>query len=114
MNAPTPQSTPLEVAIAAYKTALNSLEIPNILLNKERVLEILAARDALQKQLENDLEIAIEMRSKLVEQDNRLKQNVSVEAKENWRKCFELSQGKERLIEEEQWLYEAQKQLNLK
>jgi hypothetical protein len=27
MNAPTPQSTPLEVAIAAYKTALNSLEI---------------------------------------------------------------------------------------
>lgn len=75
MNAPTPQATPLEVALTAYETALNSLENSNILLDQERVLDILAVRDALQKQLEAEAEIPIKMQSKLVEQDRKLKQN---------------------------------------
>ncbi len=67
--------TPLEVALNRYKIALESLDIPHITLNQEQILEILAARDALQTQLESAEEIPVNMWSKLVEQDNRLKQN---------------------------------------
>ncbi|MEA5535850.1 tetratricopeptide repeat protein [Crocosphaera sp. XPORK-15E] len=72
MTPPTP--APLQVALKRYKTALNPLETSNISLNKEQILEILAARDALQKQLEAEAKISINMWSKLIEQDTRLKQ----------------------------------------
>ena len=75
MNNPTSSPTPLEVALNRYKTALNPLDASNTSLTKEQILEILAARGALQKQLETEEEIPVEMWSKLVEQDNRLKQN---------------------------------------
>ncbi len=68
-------STSLEAGLNHYKDALNLLEIPNISLNKQQILDILAARDALQKKLEFEENIPIEIWSKLVEQDNRLKQN---------------------------------------
>jgi hypothetical protein len=50
------------------------LDTSNIPLKKEQALEILAARDALQKQLETAAEVPVDMWSKLIEQDARLKQ----------------------------------------
>ena len=44
--------------------------------------------------------------SVLQKQDNK-----SSLAKENWRKCLKLAQGKEINAEEDEWLYEARKQL---
>jgi tetratricopeptide (TPR) repeat protein len=75
MNAQTPPPTPLEIALNHYQTALSPLDSSDKLLNKEKILEILSARDALQKRLETESEIPIDIWSKLVEQDDRLKQN---------------------------------------
>ncbi len=75
MNTPTPELTPLEVTLNHYQETLNYLDASNRLLNKKQILGILSARDTLQKQLEAEEDIPIEMWSKLVEQDNRLKQN---------------------------------------
>jgi tetratricopeptide (TPR) repeat protein len=70
MNSPTPLQTGLE----GYKETLSSLDPSNKPFEKERALEILAARDALQKELEAAAEIPIDMWAKLIEQDARLKQ----------------------------------------
>lgn len=71
---PTPP-TPLEIALNRYQTSLNCLDSSHIPLNKEQILEILLARDSLQKQLEAEAEIASDIWSELIKQDARLKQN---------------------------------------
>lgn len=75
MTSPSNPPTTLEVFLANYQENLNSLDSPNLTLTKEQALEILAARDALQKQLEAQTEIPVEMWSELIAQDKRLKQN---------------------------------------
>lgn len=75
MNSPVPSPTPLEVALARYQTALDCLDDSNKSFQEEQALEILAARDALQKQLEAEVEIPVDLRSKLIAQDKRLKKN---------------------------------------
>lgn len=75
MNNPTPALTPLKVALNRYETALNPLDTSNTSLTEEQIIEILAARDGLQKQLETEEDIPVMMWSELVRQDNRLKQN---------------------------------------
>jgi hypothetical protein len=75
MNFPAPAPTPFQVALERYQNALNYLDTShNKSLKKEQALEIIAARDALQKQMEAEAEISVDMWSKLIEQDNRLKQ----------------------------------------
>lgn len=75
MNSPAPTPTPLQVALERYQTALNYLDTSNNKsLEKGQTLEILAARDALQKQLEAEAEISVNMWSRLIEQDVILKQ----------------------------------------
>jgi hypothetical protein len=99
VNNPTPKTTPFQLLLTAYSNSLNPLETPNIRLNKEQVLEILAARDTLQKQLEAEVEIPIEMWSNLVEQDNRLKQNTH-----KIREVIDLEEYRESLpISEQAW-----------
>ena len=68
-------NNPIEIALNRYQIALNILNISQIKLNKKEVLEILATRDSLQKNLESSVEIPVDIWSKVVEQDNRLKQN---------------------------------------
>lgn len=74
MNYPEPAPNPIQVALELYQTALNYLNNSSITFNKEQALEILVARDALQKQLEAEAKIPVDMWSKLIEQDARLKQ----------------------------------------
>ena len=75
MNSPAPMPTPFQVSLERYQNALNYLDTShNKSLKKEQALEIIAARDALQKQMEAEAEISVDMWSKLIEQDNRLKQ----------------------------------------
>jgi hypothetical protein len=69
MNSSAPVPTPIEVALERYQTALNYLGTSNNKsLEKEQALEILAARDALQKQLEAEAEIPVDMWAKLIKQ----------------------------------------------
>ena len=75
MNFPAPVPTPFQVALERYQNALNYLDTShNKSLKKAEALEIIAARDALHKQMEAEAEISVDMSSKLIEQDNRLKQ----------------------------------------
>ena len=75
MDSPTPTPTPLEVALERYQTALSYLDTSHHKsLEKDQALEILIVRNDLQKQLESEAEISVDMYSKLIEQDNRLKQ----------------------------------------
>ncbi|MDJ0600294.1 MAG: tetratricopeptide repeat protein [Crocosphaera sp.] len=67
--------TPLEAALTRYKIALDNLDTSNRSVNQEQILDLLAARDELQKQLESEGKIPVEIWSKLIEQDNKLKQN---------------------------------------
>ena len=61
--------------MTTYQNALNYLDTShNKSLKKAEALEIIAARDALHKQMEAEAEISVDMWSKLIEQDNRLKQ----------------------------------------
>ncbi|TRU60289.1 MAG: tetratricopeptide repeat protein [Microcystis aeruginosa Ma_QC_Ch_20071001_M135] len=75
MNSPAPVPTPFQVALERYQNALNYLDTShNKSLKKAQALEIITARDVLHKQMEAEAEISVDMRSKLIEQDNRLKQ----------------------------------------
>ncbi|MDB9398120.1 tetratricopeptide repeat protein [Microcystis aeruginosa CS-573] len=75
MNSPAPVPTPFQVALERYQNALNYLDTShNKSLKKAQALEIITARDALQKRMEAEAEISVDMSSKLIEQDNRLKQ----------------------------------------
>ncbi|MFM6897838.1 MAG: hypothetical protein ACKPKF_11290, partial [Microcystis panniformis] len=71
MNFPSPAPTPFQVALERYQNALNYLDTSQKKsLKKEQALEILTARDALQKRMEAEAEISVDMWSKLIEQDN--------------------------------------------
>lgn len=68
-------SSELTLALNRYQEALNCLDSSNIPLNEDQILEILFARDNLQKTLESVPEIPRNLWSKLIEQDSKLKQN---------------------------------------
>ncbi len=74
MNTSSPDINNLEVALKQYKSALKPLKTTNKLLKKQ-ALELLSARDNLQKQLESEEKIPINLWSKLIVRDKRLKQN---------------------------------------
>jgi hypothetical protein len=62
MNSSVPPPTPLQLALERYQNVLNYLDASNNKsLKKEEALEILKARDALQKQLEAEAEISVDM-----------------------------------------------------
>ena len=69
-----PSPTPLKTALLRYKSALNCLMPPNSFPNKNQVLEILSARDALGKLLETEETIDISILSELIELDSHLKE----------------------------------------
>ncbi|PSB05577.1 hypothetical protein C7B62_24925 [Pleurocapsa sp. CCALA 161] len=54
MNNPPPSPNLLQTPLERYKKALNCITAPNSLTNKNQVLEILSARDALGKLLETE------------------------------------------------------------
>ena len=75
MNNPAPApSTPLQTALEHYKSTLNCLNDPNSSPNKNQVLEILSARDALGKLLETEETIDTSILSELIELDSHLKE----------------------------------------
>ena len=67
-------SVPLETALLRYKSALNCLMPSNSSPNKNQVLEILSARDALGKLLEIEETIPPSILSELIELDSHLKE----------------------------------------
>lgn len=69
MDNPSPQ-TPLQTALERYKTALKCLDSST---PQDNILEILSARDALQKQLEAENQILPDILSELIEQDSKFK-----------------------------------------
>ncbi len=71
-NSPPP--TPLQTALERYKNALNCLTPLNSFPNKNQVLEIISARDALGKLLETENSISPSILSELIDQDFRLKE----------------------------------------
>lgn len=71
---PTPPPTPLQTALERYKSALDCLTSPHSSPNKNQVLEILSARDALAKLLETEETIDISILSQLIELDSQLKE----------------------------------------
>lgn len=87
-------NSPLEVTLNRYQTVLKNLDNPH--LEEEQILEILSVRDVLHKQLENEEEIPINLCSKLVEQDAKLKKNASRIAKitnfDNYRNTLSISE----------------------
>jgi Tetratricopeptide repeat len=74
MNNPSPSPTPLQTALERYKHALNCITASNSLTNKDRVLEILSARDALGKLLETESSISPSILSELIKLDSLLKE----------------------------------------
>jgi tetratricopeptide (TPR) repeat protein len=70
--APTPN--PLQDALERYKISLDCLVLPKTPIDNEQALEMLLARDVLQKQMELDLQVPVEILSKIKELDARLKQ----------------------------------------
>ena len=73
MNNPSPSPTTLQTALERYKNALNCLS-HNSSPNKNQVLEILSARDALGKLLETENSISSSILSELIDQDSQLKE----------------------------------------
>jgi tetratricopeptide (TPR) repeat protein len=69
-----PTNVPLQSALVLYRIALEYLEAPNTALSSEQALEILAARDALQKVLKTQEQVSVELLSQVMELDLRLKQ----------------------------------------
>ena len=72
MNNPSP-SIPLQIALERYQNALNCFTRPNPAPQKSQIIEILSARDALQKQLQAEIQIPTNIWSKLIELDADLK-----------------------------------------
>jgi Tfp pilus assembly protein PilF len=73
MKSFSPKPTPLQVALENYNTLLHDLTIADKNFTKEQGLELLAARDFLQKQLEANSPISAKIWTALTEQDARLK-----------------------------------------
>lgn len=69
MDNSSPQ-TPLQTALERYKIALKCLDFST---PQDKILEILSARDALQKQLEAENHISPDILSELIEQDAKFK-----------------------------------------
>ncbi|NKB18169.1 MAG: tetratricopeptide repeat protein [Pseudanabaena sp. CRU_2_10] len=74
MNPPSPPLTPLQAALERYKLSLACLDRPKTQIKNVQALEILAARDALQKQMEAEAQVPVDLRSAIEELDTRLKQ----------------------------------------
>ncbi|MGL5835047.1 MAG: tetratricopeptide repeat protein, partial [Waterburya sp.] len=72
-----PTTVPLQFALVRYSKALEYLEGSKTSLSSERALEILAARDALQKVLEAQEQVSVELLSQVMELDSQLKQKAS-------------------------------------
>jgi Tfp pilus assembly protein PilF len=73
MKSLSPKPTPLQVALENYNTLLHDLTIADKNFTKEQGLELLAARDFLQKQLEAHSPVSAKIWTALTEQDARLK-----------------------------------------
>lgn len=74
MNNSSPSPSPLQTALERYKNALNCITLPNSFFNKDCVLEILSARDALGKLLESEDSISPSTLSELIKLDSQLKE----------------------------------------
>ena len=72
-----PRTVPLQFALVRYKKALDYLNCSKTPLSKERALEILSARDALQNVLKTQEQVPIELLSQVMEHDSNLKQKAS-------------------------------------
>jgi hypothetical protein len=73
MKSISPKPTPLQVALENYNTLLNNLTIADQNFTKQQGLELLTARDFLQKQLEANSPVSAKIWTALTEQDARLK-----------------------------------------
>ena len=69
-----PTTVPLQFALVRYSKALEYLERSNTALSLEQALEILSARDALQKVLKTQEQVSVELLSQVMELDSQLKQ----------------------------------------
>lgn len=74
MNNPSPSPTPLQTALERYQNALDCITAPNSFPNKDRILDLLSARDALGKLLETESSISASILSELIELDSLLKE----------------------------------------
>ncbi|MGL5835805.1 MAG: tetratricopeptide repeat protein [Waterburya sp.] len=77
MDNVSPTNLPLQFALVRYRKALEYLERSKTSLSSQRALEILAARDALQKVLEAQEQVSVELLSQVMELDSQLKQKAS-------------------------------------
>ena len=66
-------SIPLQKSLERYRIALESLDFPKTSLSSEQALNILWARNVLQKQLEPEQEIPVTFASQLIQLDSHLK-----------------------------------------
>jgi tetratricopeptide (TPR) repeat protein len=73
MNPPLPPPTPLQAALERYKLSLACLDRSKTQIKNVQALEILAARDALQKQRDAEAQVPVELESQIEELDTRLK-----------------------------------------
>jgi Tfp pilus assembly protein PilF len=71
---PSQSPTLIQAAIERYKLSLACLDRPKAQIENAQALEILAARDALQKQMETEARVPDDLRSAIEELDTRLKQ----------------------------------------
>ncbi len=69
-----PIPNPLQNALERYKISLDCLVLPKTPIDNERALEMLLARDALQKQMELEHQVPVDILSEIKELDTRLKQ----------------------------------------
>ncbi len=69
-----PRTLPLQFALVRYRGALECLDHSQTSLSTEQALEILSARDALQNELKKTEQVSVNILSKLMELDLRLKQ----------------------------------------
>lgn len=67
-------NVPLQFALVRYRKALEYLEGSKTSLSSQRALEILAARDALQKVLKTQEQVSVELLLQVMELDSQLKQ----------------------------------------
>jgi hypothetical protein len=74
MNNSSPSPSPLQTALERYKKALHCITASNSCPNRNQVLEIFSARDALGKLLETENSISPSTLSELIGLDSRLKE----------------------------------------
>lgn len=75
MNKSDPSSAPtsLQAALERYRVALKCLDRPKTSVSSEQALEILSARDDLQKALETEAQIPVAILPQLMQLDSCLK-----------------------------------------